>query len=134
MANPDPIERVAFLGLGIMGWPMAANLAAAGFEVSAWTRTREKAERFAAETGGGEAPATPADAARGADVVVSMVVDAPEVESVLLGDEGAAGSLEPGALCIDMSTIAPTASRAGVTMASCSPVASRIGISSRRFE
>ena len=111
MANPDRIERVAFLGLGIMGWPMAANLAAAGFDVAAWTRTREKAERFAAEMGRGEAPATPADAARGADAVVSMVVDAPQVESVLLGDAGAVGSLEPGALCIDMSTIAPPASR-----------------------
>ena len=111
MADPDRIERVAFLGLGIMGYPMAANLAAAGFEVSAWTRTREKAERYAREHGG-EAPDTPSEAARGADAVVTMVVDAPEVEAVLFGDDGAAGALGAGALCIDMSTIAPTASRA----------------------
>jgi 3-hydroxyisobutyrate dehydrogenase len=105
-------SKLAFLGLGIMGWGMAHNLAEAGFEVSAWTRSREKAERFAAEHNGGEAPATPAAAAQGAGAVVSMVPDAPQVEEVLLGDEGAVGALEPGAVCVDMSTIAPTASRA----------------------
>jgi 3-hydroxyisobutyrate dehydrogenase len=104
-------ERVAFLGLGIMGWPMAANLARAGFELSVWTRTSGKADRFAAEHHA-PAAATPAEAADSADAAISMVVDAPEVEEVLLGEEGAAGSLARGALCVDMSTIAPTASRA----------------------
>jgi 3-hydroxyisobutyrate dehydrogenase len=104
-------ERVAFLGLGIMGWPMAANLARAGFELGVWTRTEEKARRFAAEHGAMMA-ATPAEAAAGAGAVISMVVDAPEVEAVLLGERGAAETLAAGALCIDMSTIAPTAARA----------------------
>jgi 3-hydroxyisobutyrate dehydrogenase-like beta-hydroxyacid dehydrogenase len=100
--------RVAFLGLGIMGRPMAANLARAGVGLSVWTRTGEKAERFAAEHGA-RAAATPAEAAEGAGAVISMVVDAPEVEAVLVGESGAADALSPGGLCIDMSTIAPSA-------------------------
>ena len=100
--------RVAFLGLGIMGEPMAANLARAGFDLSVWTRTGEKAERFAAEHGVRSA-ASPAEAAEGATAVVTMVPDAPEVEQVLLGGEGAAAALGEGGLCVDMSTIAPTA-------------------------
>jgi 3-hydroxyisobutyrate dehydrogenase-like beta-hydroxyacid dehydrogenase len=105
------VRRVAFLGLGIMGRPMAANLARAGFELSVWNRTAERAESFAAEHGA-RAAATPAGAARGAEVVVTMVVDGPQVEAVLLGDDGAASGLGPGAVCLDMSTIAPSASRA----------------------
>ena len=107
MAN----ERVAFCGIGIMGGPMAANLARAGFELSVYTRTREKAERFASEHGA-EAAATPREAAEGAAAVITMVPDAPEVEEVLLGEQGAAHGLEENALAIDMSTIAPTAARA----------------------
>jgi 3-hydroxyisobutyrate dehydrogenase-like beta-hydroxyacid dehydrogenase len=107
MASPDE-TRVAFLGLGIMGWPMAANLARAGVELTVWTRTGEKAERFAAEHDV-RAASTPAEAAEGAGAVISMVVDAPEVEAVLLGDSGAAGALGEGGICIDMSTIAPSA-------------------------
>jgi 3-hydroxyisobutyrate dehydrogenase len=100
--------RVAFLGLGIMGEPMAANLARAGIDLSVWTRTGEKAERFAAEHGVRSA-ASPAEAAEGATAAISMVPDAPEVEAVLLGDGGAAAALGQGGLCVDMSTIAPTA-------------------------
>jgi 3-hydroxyisobutyrate dehydrogenase-like beta-hydroxyacid dehydrogenase len=105
------VRTVAFCGLGIMGWPMAANLARAGFELSVWTRTPEKAERFARELGA-RAAATPSEAAEGADAVVTIVPDSPEVESVLLGEEGAARGLRVGGLAIDMSTIAPTAARA----------------------
>jgi 3-hydroxyisobutyrate dehydrogenase-like beta-hydroxyacid dehydrogenase len=106
----DPIRRVAFLGLGIMGRPMAANVCRAGFELTVWNRTRERAESFAEEHRGVEVADTPAQAAWGADAVVSMVPDSPEVEAVLLGDEGAAAGMDAGALAIDMSTIAPTAS------------------------
>ena len=107
----DEIRRVAFCGLGIMGGPMAANLARAGFELSVHTRTREKAEAFAREHGA-RAAATPREAAEGATAVITMVPDAPEVEEVLLGEQGAVHGLEEGALAIDMSTIAPTAARA----------------------
>jgi 3-hydroxyisobutyrate dehydrogenase-like beta-hydroxyacid dehydrogenase len=112
MANLDggPIRRVGFLGLGIMGMPMAANVARAGFELAVWTRTAEKAQGFAAEHGATAAD-TPAAAAAGAHALVTMVVDGPEVESVLFGNDGAAAVLADGSLCIDMSTIAPTKSR-----------------------
>jgi 3-hydroxyisobutyrate dehydrogenase len=87
---------------------MAANLARAGFDVSVWTRTGGKAERFASEHGV-RAAATPAEAAEGADAMVSIVPDTPEVEAILFGDGGAAAALAPGALVVDMSTIAPSA-------------------------
>jgi 3-hydroxyisobutyrate dehydrogenase-like beta-hydroxyacid dehydrogenase len=104
-------RRVAFCGLGIMGGPMAANLARAGFELAVYTRTHEKAKAFAAEHGG-RAAATPREAAEGADAVITMVPDAPEVEEVLLGEQGAVHGLGDGGLAIDMSTVAPTAARA----------------------
>jgi 3-hydroxyisobutyrate dehydrogenase-like beta-hydroxyacid dehydrogenase len=104
-------QRVAFLGLGIMGAPMAANLVDAGFGVTVWNRTAERAERFAEEHGA-EAASTAAEAAAAADVTITMVPDAPEVEEVLFGPAGAAEGLRDGALAVDMSTIPPAASRA----------------------
>ena len=104
-------DRIAFLGLGIMGRPMAANLARARFDVTVWNRTPERAEGFAADHPGVSVASSPLDATADADVVITMVVDAPDVEQVLFGARGAAESLREGALVIDMSTIAPTASR-----------------------
>jgi 3-hydroxyisobutyrate dehydrogenase-like beta-hydroxyacid dehydrogenase len=109
MAGPD--QKVAFLGLGIMGRPMALNLARAGFEVVAWNRTREKAERLAGEEDRVSVADSPAAAAREAGIAISMVPDAPEVEAVLLARDGAADGLPEGGLAIDMSTISPTAGR-----------------------
>jgi 3-hydroxyisobutyrate dehydrogenase-like beta-hydroxyacid dehydrogenase len=106
------LRRVAFAGLGIMGAPMAANLVRAGLEVAVYTRTREKAERFAAEHDTARAAATPADAAENADTFVSIVPDAPQVQEILFGENGAAAALDEQALVVDMSTIAPSASRA----------------------
>src|SRR3954470_20851069 len=97
-------ERVAFLGLGIMGSRMARNLRAAGFDVVVWNRTRARADEV-----GEPIAETPRAAAEGAGVVITMVVDAPQVEEVLFGENGAAGGLGAGALVVDMSTIAPTA-------------------------
>src|SRR3954469_12683713 len=102
-------ERVAFLGLGIMGWPMAANVARAGFDVVAWNRTRTRGEQFCAEHEVRLA-STAAQAASAADMTITMVPDVPEVESVLFGDRGAAEGLRHGGLVVDMSTIAPSAS------------------------
>ena len=101
-------ERVGFIGLGIMGSRMAANLARAGFELTVWNRTAATAEEWAARHGAAVA-STPQALASNSDVVISMVVDGPQVESVLLGDEGAGQG--PGVLCIDMSTIGPAAAR-----------------------
>jgi 3-hydroxyisobutyrate dehydrogenase-like beta-hydroxyacid dehydrogenase len=106
----DRIGRVGFLGMGIMGSRMAANVAGAGFELSVWNRTRERAERVGDATGARVA-ATPAEAAEGADALITMVVDSPEVEAVLFGDRGAVEGLREGALAIDMSTIAADAAR-----------------------
>jgi 3-hydroxyisobutyrate dehydrogenase-like beta-hydroxyacid dehydrogenase len=107
------MTTVGFLGLGIMGSRMAANLQRKGFAVRAWTRTPDKAQAWAAQHEGATATATPAEAASGADVVISMVVDGDQVRSILLDGEGAAASgAGPGTLFVDMSTIAPADARA----------------------
>jgi 3-hydroxyisobutyrate dehydrogenase-like beta-hydroxyacid dehydrogenase len=106
MAKP---ERVAFLGLGIMGEPMAANLVRAGFQLTVWNRTPRKAEMFAGKYDVKDA-STPAEAAEASDVTITMVPDVPEVDAVLFGKRGAAEGMRRGALAIDMSTIAPEAS------------------------
>lgn len=95
--------RVAFLGLGIMGRPMAANLVKAGHQVSTWNRSAGK------EVEGARAAASPAEAARGAEVVWMCVSDTVAVEQVLFGPEGAESTLEQGAIVVDSSTIAPSA-------------------------
>jgi 3-hydroxyisobutyrate dehydrogenase-like beta-hydroxyacid dehydrogenase len=103
-------ERIGFLGLGIMGSRMAANLARAGFPLTVWTHTPGKAERWAAEHGA-QFAATPAEAAAGSDIVISMVVDGSQVTDVLLGEQGAMLAAREGLLCVDMSTIGPTYAR-----------------------
>ena len=102
--------RIAFLGLGIMGSRMAANLARAGHNLHVWNRTTSTGEDWVAAHGGTLA-ATPAEAAAGAEAVITMVVDGPQVQALLLGPGGAARTAAPGALCIDMSTTAPADAR-----------------------
>jgi 3-hydroxyisobutyrate dehydrogenase-like beta-hydroxyacid dehydrogenase len=110
--------RVAFLGLGIMGGRMAANLAAAGLELTVWNRTAAKAEQFCAEHEGVERAATPAAAAAASDIVITMVVDGAQVEHLLLGEDGVASTAREGTLCVDCSTIGPEATVAiGQTLA-----------------
>jgi 3-hydroxyisobutyrate dehydrogenase-like beta-hydroxyacid dehydrogenase len=103
-------ERIGFLGLGIMGSRMAANVVHAGYPLTVWTHTPGKAERWASEHGATVA-ASPAEVADGSDIVVSMVVDGEQVSSVLLGEGGVIEAAHPGLLCIDMSTIAPPDTR-----------------------
>jgi 3-hydroxyisobutyrate dehydrogenase len=112
MEMPDDAsaERVGFLGLGIMGSRMAANVARAGFPLTVWTHTPGKAARWASEHGA-RAAATPAEAARDSDIVVSMVVDGDQVAAVLTGDQGVIEGAREGLLCVDMSTIAPPQTR-----------------------
>ena len=97
--------RVAFLGLGIMGRPMAANLVKAGHEVSVWSRTAGKG------VDGARSAASPADAAQGAEVVWMCVSDTNAVESVLFGPNGVEESLVEGMTIVDSSTISPSATR-----------------------
>jgi 3-hydroxyisobutyrate dehydrogenase-like beta-hydroxyacid dehydrogenase len=97
--------RVAFLGLGIMGRPMAANLAKAGHEVTVWNRTPGK------EVEGARSAPSPAEAARGAEVVWMCVSDTKAVESLLFGPQGVLESLTSGMILVDSSTISPAATR-----------------------
>jgi 3-hydroxyisobutyrate dehydrogenase-like beta-hydroxyacid dehydrogenase len=97
--------RVAFLGLGIMGRPMAANLVKAGHEVAVWNRSAGK------QVEGARAASSPADAARGAEVVWMCVADTGAVESVLFGPQGVHESLAEGMIIADSSTISPSATR-----------------------
>ncbi|HWD84312.1 MAG TPA: NAD(P)-dependent oxidoreductase [Solirubrobacteraceae bacterium] len=103
--------RIAFLGLGIMGSRMAANLAAGDFELTVWNRTAARAEELATSHAGVEVAASPQAAATDVDVVVSMVVDGPQVEAILLGEDGAAAGASPGTTFVDCSTIGPEEAR-----------------------
>jgi 3-hydroxyisobutyrate dehydrogenase len=103
-------ERIGFLGLGIMGSRMAANVRRAGFPLTVWTHTPGKAARWASEHDAA-AVDTPAAVARASDIVLSMVVDGEQVASVLLGERGVADAAHAGLLCVDMSTIAPADTR-----------------------
>jgi 3-hydroxyisobutyrate dehydrogenase len=108
--------RVGFIGLGIMGSRQAANLVRAGHELRVFNRTRETAERWASEHAA-EVADGPRAAAEGADAVITMVVDGPQVEAVLLGEDGAVAGAPDGTLFIDCSTIAPAhARRLGATL------------------
>jgi 3-hydroxyisobutyrate dehydrogenase len=99
---------VAFLGLGTMGAAMTANLARAGFPVTAWNRTPDRAPDLGGL--GVSMASTPAAAAATADVVVICVSDTPDVEAVLFGPDGVVDGARPGTLIIDCSTIAPSGS------------------------
>ena len=96
--------RIAFLGLGIMGKPMAQNLVKAGHEVKVWNRTPGKI------VGGAHGAATPKEAAKDAEIVWLCVSDTAAVEQVLFGKDGVIESLKPGAIVVDSSTILPSAS------------------------
>lgn len=102
-------ERLAFIGLGTMGTPMAANLVRKGFQVIVHNRTRSKEEPLA-EMGASRA-ASPAEAAEGAEIVILIVSDTPDVDEILFGPSGVADAASPGTIVIDMSTIDPEAAR-----------------------
>jgi 3-hydroxyisobutyrate dehydrogenase-like beta-hydroxyacid dehydrogenase len=101
--------RIAFIGTGIMGKPMALNLLAAGFALTVHSRTKSKAEEVL--KAGASWADTPADAAANADVVITCVTDTPDVKKVLLGKSGVIESARAGLICIDMSTICPFETR-----------------------
>ena len=103
------LKKVAFIGLGTMGMPMAINLVRAGFTVTGHNRSPQRVEAFVAE--GGLRGGTVAQATSAADVVITMLPDSPDVEAVLLGEEGVFAHARPGTLVIDMSTIRPDVAR-----------------------
>lgn len=109
-------ERIGFIGLGIMGMPMAKNLMEAGYELVLYNRTLEKAERLAEEAkreGGTAATVvrSPGEVAKRSGIIITMLPDTPDVERVVSGEGGLLEEMREGALYIDMSTISPTATR-----------------------
>jgi 3-hydroxyisobutyrate dehydrogenase len=102
-------RSIGFIGLGIMGAPMASRLLAAGHRVTVFNRTAARCEPLVAA--GARAVASPKAAAEGNEIVISIVNDSPDAEAVLLGEQGAAFGARLGTLFIDMSTIAPEAAR-----------------------
>ena len=99
-------EKMGFIGLGIMGGPMAKNLMEAGHELVLYNRTREKAEELAKE-GSADVAGSPEEVAEQSDVVITMLPDSPQVREVLVGEDGVLEGLKEGALVVDMSTISP---------------------------
>jgi 3-hydroxyisobutyrate dehydrogenase len=101
--------RIAWIGLGTMGAPMAGHLAAAGHELFVHNRTREREEPLAAA--GATRAESPAEAALRAEAVFVCVADSPDVEQVVLGERGALAGMQPGTVLIDCSTVSPATSR-----------------------
>ena len=99
------MAKIAFLGLGQMGTPMAARLIEAGNEVTVWNRTRAKTESLVEH--GAAAAETPGDAVAGADAVVTMLANPAALEQVLFADDGVVSALSPGQWLIEMSTVGP---------------------------
>jgi 2-hydroxy-3-oxopropionate reductase len=102
-------DSIGFIGLGIMGRPMARHLADAGFSLAVHSRSPGPVDELVAA--GAQARVSPADVAAGADVVITMLPDTPDVELVLFGENGVASRLRAGSLVVDMSTIDPLATR-----------------------
>jgi 3-hydroxyisobutyrate dehydrogenase len=103
MSAASDVRSVALLGTGTMGAPMASNLVRAGFEVTVWNRTPERAAPLEAE--GARLARSPREAVEGADALITMLADGPSIEAVLGGDDGALRAARPGAVWIQMSTV-----------------------------
>ena len=95
--------KVAFIGLGVMGYPMAGHVLRAGLEICVFNRNAARAEQWCAEYGGDVAP-TPAEAAKNADVVLVCVGNDDDVRAVVLGENGALAAMKPGAILVDHTT------------------------------
>jgi 2-hydroxy-3-oxopropionate reductase len=98
-------ERVGFIGLGIMGKPMARNLMDAGYELTVYNRSPEKAEELG--EGGATVATSPKEVAQQSDITITMLPDSPDVRNVVAGEEGVLEGIREGALLVDMSTISP---------------------------
>ena len=102
-------SRVGFIGLGLMGRPMAANLLKAGFPVTVWNRTAARMQPLVEQ--GARAAANPAEAAAASDVLITIVSDPPALEQVLWGKDGALAGLRKGSVLVDSSTVSPELAR-----------------------
>lgn len=102
-------NQIGFIGLGIMGQGMSHNLLKAGFDLTVWNRTASRMEPLT--TAGARSAHSPADLAQSCDIIIVCVSDTPDVEAVILGEEGLIHEAKPGTLVIDCSTISPQATR-----------------------
>jgi 2-hydroxy-3-oxopropionate reductase len=109
MGEGGSTVRIGFIGLGVMGGPMAANLVAAGHDVVGYNRSRPAVDRLV--EAGGTAAGSMAEALAGAEAVITMLPDSPDVESVVLGDGGVLAAAGEGLLLVDCSTIRPQVAR-----------------------
>jgi 3-hydroxyisobutyrate dehydrogenase/2-hydroxy-3-oxopropionate reductase len=105
-----PLKKVAFLGLGVMGYPMAGHLARAGHAVTVYNRSPAKAQAWVAEFGGA-AKSSPREAATGADIVFSCVGNDDDLRSIVLGANGAFAGMQPGAVLVDHTTASADVAR-----------------------
>ncbi len=103
------IDRIGFIGLGIMGRPMARNLIKAGFPLTVWNRSRPGIDELVTE--GAAEGSSPADVAQRSDVVITIVGDSPDVEEVALGRGGIIEGAHPGLVHVDMTTMSPQVTR-----------------------
>jgi len=103
------MQKIGFIGLGIMGNSMCLNLLKAGFPVTAWNRTRAKMQ--AVLKAGAQAAETPRQVAENSDIIITIVSDSPDVREVILGANGVIEGAKPGCVVIDMSTISPAVTR-----------------------
>lgn len=103
------MEKIGFIGLGIMGKPMALNLLKAGFKVIAYNRTKEKVNAIV--DAGGEEGLSPKEVAENSDIIITIVSDSPDVEDVILGENGIIKGAKAGSVVIDMSTISPSVTK-----------------------
>ncbi|MEA3337535.1 MAG: NAD(P)-dependent oxidoreductase [Chloroflexota bacterium] len=102
-------ERIGFVGLGIMGRGMAANILKAGFPLTVWNRTVARTKTLA--DSGAVVADSPADVAARSDIIITCVSDTPDVQQVILGEQGIIHGVQPDSLVIDMSTISPAVTR-----------------------
>ncbi|HET7480655.1 MAG TPA: 2-hydroxy-3-oxopropionate reductase [Rubrobacteraceae bacterium] len=98
-------EKIGFIGLGIMGKPMAKNLLEAGYELTVYNRSPEKAEELAGD--GATVGGNPKEVAENSDIIITMLPDSPQVNEVVAGENGVLEGIKEGALIVDMSTISP---------------------------
>ncbi len=108
--DPQPSRKVAFLGMGVMGLPMAGHLARAGHDVTVYNRSKAKADSFVAEFKG-KAAATPREAAAGADIVFCCVGNDDDLRSVVLGENGAFAGMKKNAVFVDHTTASANVAR-----------------------
>jgi 3-hydroxyisobutyrate dehydrogenase-like beta-hydroxyacid dehydrogenase len=103
-------QSIAFIGLGVMGFPMAGHLAAAGHQVTVYNRTGSKAQAWASKHGGKSAP-QPADAAKGAAIVFTCVGNDDDLRSVVFGEKGVLAGMARGAILVDHTTASAEVAR-----------------------